>query len=148
MRLPISASSFGRICGAFAIRNDLLTFPIETFGMSMAQLSRLSSATNRMQQAGKARCTSLDVGQRCQPTEGSEIFPISAAQPFCILGKTTGPPGAGAPIGEWSRDYSEDRGPYRRWPRPRPRIPARRRRAPTVRFITFDTLVTGVRAFE
>jgi hypothetical protein len=27
-------------------------------------------------------------------------------------------------------------------------MPARRRRAPTVRFITFDTLVTGVRAFE
>ena len=38
--------------------------------------------------------------------------------------------------------------PYRRWPRPTPRIPALRRRAPTVRFITFETLVTGVRAFE
>ena len=38
--------------------------------------------------------------------------------------------------------------PYRRWPSPTPRMPARRRRAPTVRFITFDTLVTGVRAFE
>jgi hypothetical protein len=38
MRLPISASGFGRICGAFAIRNDLLTFPTETLGISMAQL--------------------------------------------------------------------------------------------------------------
>ena len=81
-------------------------------------------------------------------TEAARSLPISAAQPFCILGKTREPPGAGAPIGEWSRDYSEDREPYRRWPSPRPRIPARRRRAPTVRFITFDTLVTGVRAFE
>ena len=43
---------------------------------------------------------------------------------------------------------SESREPYRRWPRPTPRIPALRRRAPTVRFITFETLVTGVRAFE
>jgi hypothetical protein len=38
MKPPISASSFGRICGAFAIRNDLLTFPTETLGISMAQL--------------------------------------------------------------------------------------------------------------
>jgi hypothetical protein len=30
MRLPISASGFGRICGGFAIRNDLPTFPTET----------------------------------------------------------------------------------------------------------------------
>ena len=46
------------------------------------------------------------------------------------------------------QQYSEDREAYRRWPRPTPRIPALRRRAPTVRFITFETLVTGVRAFE
>src|ERR1700733_16045016 len=44
--------------------------------------------------------------------------------------------------------YWGDREAYRRWPRPTPRIPALRRRAPTVRFITFETLVTGVRAFE
>jgi hypothetical protein len=30
MRLPISESSFGRICGGLTIRNDLLTFPTET----------------------------------------------------------------------------------------------------------------------
>ena len=46
------------------------------------------------------------------------------------------------------QQYSEDREAYRRWPRPTRRIPALRRRAPTVRFITFETLVTGVRAFE
>jgi hypothetical protein len=46
------------------------------------------------------------------------------------------------------QQYSGDREAYRRWPRPTPRIPALRRRAPTVRFITFETLVTGVRAFE
>src|ERR1700748_3127739 len=46
------------------------------------------------------------------------------------------------------QQYSGDREPYRRWPRPTPRIPALRRSAPTVRFITFETLVTGVRAFE
>src|SRR5580700_5939500 len=50
--------------------------------------------------------------------------------------------------GDGSAAYSGDRGAYRRWPRPTPRIPALRRRAPTVRFITFETLVTGVRAFE
>src|SRR3984957_18586361 len=44
--------------------------------------------------------------------------------------------------------YWGDREAYRRWPRPTPWIPALRRRAPTVRFITFETLVTGVRAFE
>jgi hypothetical protein len=38
MKLPISASSFGRIGGAFAIRNDLLTLFTETLGISMAQL--------------------------------------------------------------------------------------------------------------
>src|ERR1700729_2389142 len=44
--------------------------------------------------------------------------------------------------------YWGDREAYRRWPRPTPRMPALRRRAPTVRFITFETLGTGVRAFE
>src|ERR1700728_4956034 len=44
--------------------------------------------------------------------------------------------------------YWGDREAYRRWPRPTPRIPALRRRAPTVRFITCEPVVTGVRAFE
>jgi hypothetical protein len=38
-----SASNFGRICRAFAIRNDLLRFSTEKVGVSVAQLSRLSS---------------------------------------------------------------------------------------------------------
>src|SRR3984885_10174426 len=44
--------------------------------------------------------------------------------------------------------YWGDREAYRRWPRPTPTIPALRRRAPTVRFITFETLGTGVPDFE
>jgi hypothetical protein len=60
MRLPISASSFGRICGGFEIRNDLLTFFTETLGISMAQMSHLSSATNGMQHAGQARSVLSD----------------------------------------------------------------------------------------
>src|SRR6516165_10963259 len=41
----------------------------------MAQLSRLSSATNRMQRAGKLAVPPLTCGQRCQPTEGREVSP-------------------------------------------------------------------------
>jgi hypothetical protein len=62
MRLPISASSFGRICGAFAIRNDLLTFPTE-----MAQPQRLSSATNRMSRLAKLAVRLLTWGNVARP---------------------------------------------------------------------------------
>jgi hypothetical protein len=37
---------------------------------------------------------------------------------------------------------------YRSWPRPRPRIPALRLSASSVRFIALAILATGVRAFE
>ena len=37
---------------------------------------------------------------------------------------------------------------YRSWPRPIPRIPALRLRAPSVRFIALAIFATGVRAFE
>jgi hypothetical protein len=67
MKPPISASSFGRICGAFAIRNDLATLFTETLGISMAQLSRLSSATNHMSRLAKLAVRLLTWGNVARP---------------------------------------------------------------------------------
>jgi hypothetical protein len=69
MKLPISASGFGRICGAFAIRNDFADVLYrDAWDFDGATVAFVVG--DKPYAAGcQARRTSLDVGQRCEATE-------------------------------------------------------------------------------